>query len=232
MQNKITRAIILAAGRGSRLGHLTDEMPKCMLQINDKPVIERTIEVFKERDINDIIVVTGYKAEKLQYLKKKYGVKLIFNKDWETSNSILSMFLASRYLNKNLIVIDSDIYINNECIINTEILRSGYSVVKEYRPLEWQFHLKKDDVIKVDRSPDSKSFPILDISYWLKDDIVKIKKLIKENVSKGNINRFWDEVPCFDLVKVLDMTVYKLDVDDAMEFDTKDELIQIWRMVQ
>lgn len=230
---KIKRAIILAAGRGSRLEDLTKNTPKCLLFVKHQPVIERLIEVLKAKKIDDIVVVTGYKYEKLQYLKDRYKVKIVHNNCWENNNSIVSMYFARKYLNKNLLVIDSDIYVNKSDVIQTEIKKSGYTVVDVYRPTEWQFHFdENDDVLSVDFNADEKSLPILDISYWRKKDIKKISRYIKNQVYQNINSRYRDEIPCFDLIKQLDMKVYHISEDAAIEFDTKEELFQLRRKVK
>ena len=58
------KVIILAAGRGKRLGHYTKEIPKPLIDINGKSIIERQIELFKKNGITEIFVVRGYKKEK------------------------------------------------------------------------------------------------------------------------------------------------------------------------
>lgn len=230
---KIKQAIILAAGRGKRLGSLTNDNPKCMMTIKKQPVIERTIEVLKSKGIDNIIVVTGYKAEKLSYLKEKYNIKLIYNKKWENSNSIMSMYVARYHLWKPTLVIDSDIYIYNSDIIQSDVETSGYTVVEDYRPEEWQFHTNEDDkVLYVDLTANNYSLPILDISYWTTKDIRKIRKYISKEIRGKRVNRFWDEVPCFDLSRKLNMKVYKINNNDAMEYDTKEELLRIRRKVK
>ena len=55
------KVIILAAGRGKRLGHYTKEIPKPLIDINGKSIIERQIELFKKNGITEIFVVRGYK---------------------------------------------------------------------------------------------------------------------------------------------------------------------------
>lgn len=65
------RAILLAAGIGSRLRPLTLETPKPLIKINDESMIERQIKFLKEVGINEIIVVTGYLKEKFNFLKEK-----------------------------------------------------------------------------------------------------------------------------------------------------------------
>ncbi|MBK1652709.1 sugar phosphate nucleotidyltransferase [Halorhodospira halochloris] len=60
------RAIILAAGQGTRLRPLTDDRPKCMVELEGKPLLEHQLEVLRGAGIEDIHVVGGYRAEWLQ----------------------------------------------------------------------------------------------------------------------------------------------------------------------
>ena len=59
------RGIILAAGRGSRMKHLTSERPKCMVKLQGKPLIEWQLEALRAAGIDDIAIVTGYRHELL-----------------------------------------------------------------------------------------------------------------------------------------------------------------------
>ena len=63
------RAIILAAGLGTRLRPMTDNTPKALIKVNDKPLVEYQIEYLKEKGIDEIIVVVGYLHEHFDYLK-------------------------------------------------------------------------------------------------------------------------------------------------------------------
>ena len=64
------KAIILAAGLGTRLRPMTENTPKALVQVNQKPLIEYQIEFLKEKGINDIFIV-GYLKEQFDYLKEK-----------------------------------------------------------------------------------------------------------------------------------------------------------------
>ena len=64
------RAILLAAGMGTRLRPLTLTTPKSLISVNGQPMLERQIEFLKEKGIDEIIVVTGYLNEKFEYLKE------------------------------------------------------------------------------------------------------------------------------------------------------------------
>ena len=65
------RAILLAAGMGTRLRPLTLDTPKSLVKVNGRPMLETQIEFLREKGISEIIVVTGYLSEKFEYLKDK-----------------------------------------------------------------------------------------------------------------------------------------------------------------
>lgn len=230
---KIENAIILAAGRGSRMRELTNDKPKCMSEINNRSIIQRTIETLKYKNINNIIVVTGYKSEILRRHLESINdsIKIIENKDWEKTNSIASMKLALQYL-KNSIVIDSDICILNRDIIRTDIDFSGYSALKEFKPNEWQLKIDRKNgfIEEVMKSGDyEKALPIIDISYWTEKD----SNIIAERISSMDLTdekaaqRFWDEIPLFDCLHQLKLRRYDICSYDAMEFDTPEELKKV-----
>ena len=89
---KISRAIILAAGYGSRLEPVSKNVPKPLIRVNGIVMIESIIESLLDAGIKDIIIVVGYLKEQFIYLNKKYNVKLIENKFYNKSNNISSLF--------------------------------------------------------------------------------------------------------------------------------------------
>jgi len=92
------RAILLAAGMGTRLRPITNETPKSLIKINGEPLLERQIRFLREIGIEEIIVVTGYLYEKFEYLKDKFNVKLVHNEKYETYNNIYTMYLVRDFL--------------------------------------------------------------------------------------------------------------------------------------
>ena len=84
-------AIILAAGTASRFVPLSEEYPKGLLEVKGEVLIERQIRQLRESGIDDITIVTGYKAEMFAYLCEKYGVEIVLNKDYKHYNNISSV---------------------------------------------------------------------------------------------------------------------------------------------
>lgn len=99
------KAIILAAGQGTRLKKYTQDLPKGMLDFMGKTVIERQIEMFRKCGINDIIVIRGYAADKIQY----EGVKYYMNEDFANTNMVESLMCAKEEFDDDVIVSYSDI---------------------------------------------------------------------------------------------------------------------------
>lgn len=239
---KIKNAIILAAGRGSRMKHLTDNMPKCMMQVNNKTIIRRTIEVLKYKNINNITIVTGYKSDVLTNYIRSFDntINFVNNSAWAITNSIYSMFLALDYLH-DTIVIDSDIYINNPDCILTDIEYSCYSAVNTFNPREWNLHVNKNNVIDFVYADYSlqdiydNSKPIIDISYWLEKDSIYIASVIKSLIltatSKDIFSQYWDEIPLMYLLHAITLKRHVIHQNDAIECDTEEELNNIRSLV-
>jgi len=99
--------VILAAGRGMRLGKLTAEMPKGMLEVGGSPLIEKQLDALRSFGINDIYLIVGFAAEKVE---KALGgaAKYIRNKRWESTNNIYSLYLARDVASNGFVLINSD----------------------------------------------------------------------------------------------------------------------------
>jgi len=99
------KAIIIAAGMSSRLMELTDDKPKCMLEIGGKTILQRQIETFNQCGIDEIIVVRGYKKEVINYT----GVKYVYNQNYRRNNILESLMYAESDMDGEFIVAYSDI---------------------------------------------------------------------------------------------------------------------------
>lgn len=115
------KAVILAAGIASRLRPLTDNTPKCLLKINGKTLLQRTIDNFVENGITELLIVTGYLQQMIiDFVTKNYpqiSIKFIENRDYSTTNNIYSLFLAEDFVcGEDFILSDSDILFSKDII--------------------------------------------------------------------------------------------------------------------
>jgi L-glutamine-phosphate cytidylyltransferase len=102
------KAIILAAGRGNRLLPHTDRMPKCMLKVGSKTILEHQLDILESCKIKKIFIVIGHKGEKVVRLAGNRAA-CIENRDYLTTNSSYSLWLARKYLKGAFIYLNSDL---------------------------------------------------------------------------------------------------------------------------
>lgn len=123
------RAIILAAGRGSRMKDLTDERPKCMVEFKNRPLIDWQTESLSKAGISEIAVVAGYKKEKIS--GKKIS-KFFENSEWQSTNMIYSLFCAEEWL------------MNGECLISYSDIFYTPRIVEELMCSEAEISITYD----------------------------------------------------------------------------------------
>jgi len=107
------KVIILAAGRGSRLGTLTENTPKILVEISKGlTILEHQIVNIYKCGISDIVLVGGYKIDQIEEKIQKYSgtinIKLIYNPFYNITNNLVSLWMARDYMNDDFIIINGD----------------------------------------------------------------------------------------------------------------------------
>lgn len=107
----ITRAILIAAGRGKRLGAHTDDIPKCMVPVGAKPILGWVWDAFAAAGIDELVVIRGYRGDVLEGFARTLTAHVTFvdNAAWQTNNILLSLACARAYLDRPCLVSYSDI---------------------------------------------------------------------------------------------------------------------------
>lgn len=228
--NKVKRAIILAAGKGTRLRPITFETPKALIKVNGKRIIDTIIDGLYNNGINEIYVVVGYLKEKFYELKDTYpNINFIENKYYDISNNISSLYVARNYL-ENCIIMDADQIIYNDSILFPEFDQSGYSCTKvENYTNEWILKISKEGtILSCNRTGGETGWRLYSISRWNKEDGKKLKKYLEyEFETKNNKNIYWDDVALFCYPKDFKLKAYKINKGDMVEIDTVEELSKI-----
>jgi L-glutamine-phosphate cytidylyltransferase len=107
----IERAILIAAGRGKRLGPHTEEIPKCMVEVGARPILGWVWQAFATAGVKELVVIRGYKGDVLEPFVRSLVPRAIFvdNVEWQTNNILLSLACARRYLDQPCLMTYSDI---------------------------------------------------------------------------------------------------------------------------
>ncbi|SHF04228.1 MULTISPECIES: CTP--phosphocholine cytidylyltransferase [Caloramator] len=218
------RAILLAAGMGTRLRPITYETPKSLIQINGKPLIERQIEFLNEIDINEIIVVTGYLNEKFNYLKQKYNVKLVYNDKYNIYNNIYTMYLVREYL-PNSYVIDADTYLSRNFLEKKLANSTYFAGKKKVDSEEWMLIFDENNKVNDIKISSGEGYIMSGVSYWSNKDGEYLIKKIEEALVKSEDwhNLYWDNI-VKNNIKNLDVYIKKIDGSDWYEIDSLDDL--------
>ena len=227
--NKSKRAVIMAAGFGSRLMPVTKETPKPLIKVNGVRMIDSVIKSLHKNGITEIYIVVGYLKEKFDVLKKEYsGIELIENPYYDTCNNISSLYSAREHL-ENSVILDGDQIIYNDDVLSPYFEKSGYnSVWTDGETDEWLQQVENGKVISCSRTGGKKGWQLFSISHWSEEDGKKLKKHLElEFESKQNRGIYWDDVVMFEHFDEYDLTVRPMNYGDVIEIDSLDDLINL-----
>ena len=198
---------------------MTENTPKALVQVNQNPWLNTKLS-FKEKGINDIIIIVGYLKEQFDYLKEKYGVRLVFNDKYADYNNFYSLYLVKEEL-ANSYVIDADNYLFKNMFRN-DLTRSTYfSVYREDCTNEW-FLVYGDDYKVQDIIVDSKAGRILSgVSFWDAPTAEKRLSALSTRLMRvaNLLISYWDNM-VKDNIKELDVYVEELEGNSIYEIDS------------
>lgn len=226
---KAENAIIMAAGKGTRLRPLTYKTPKPLVKVNGTPMIETIVNALHQNSIFDITIVVGYLADKFKYLEDKYsGITLVKNSYYEEYNNLSSLYVVKDKL-VNTIILDGDQIVRNPQILSGTIDYSGYAGLRTNEWVnEWIMHTDKDNrVISCDRDGGMNGWQLFSLSRWLKEDSNKLKKLVTQSFEAKETELYWDDLAMFKYKDQFSLGVYPIENHDLIEIDSLDELVAI-----
>ena len=107
------KAIILSAGQGSRLGHLTDERPKCLIEFNGRTLLDRQLDALAANGVEEAVVVTGFRDDQIEAALKRRGdaaprVRTVYNPFYKVADNLGSLFVARDEIAGDVLVWNGD----------------------------------------------------------------------------------------------------------------------------
>jgi L-glutamine-phosphate cytidylyltransferase len=111
------KAIILSAGQGSRLGHMVDDTPKCLIDFNGRSLLDRQLDTLKANGVHEAVVVTGFRDELVdEAIARRSGaprVRTIFNPFYQVADNTGSLYMAREELSGDCLVWNGDTLVSN-----------------------------------------------------------------------------------------------------------------------
>lgn len=230
------QAIILAAGLSKRLRPLTDSIPKCLLKVGEKTILEMTINNILKNGINDFVMVTGYRGHMIkEFIGNKYPdlhIKFITNSDYENNNNSFSLWMTKDYISGNCILLDSDILFDYRII--SKLLASEHknclAVNCNHKLSEEEIKVIVDSANKIlhigkDPDPLKSKGESIGIERFSNDFFKKLALVLERKVVKEhNVNEFY-EVSFQELIDQGN-GIFAVDVSEyrSMEIDTPADL--------
>ena len=187
IDNYKKNAIILAAGAGTRMVPINNQVHKALMKINGEILVERIIKQLQNVGVTEIYIVVGFMKEKFEYLTEKYGVDIIVNEEYTQKNNLHSLALASEYIS-NTYIVPADIW-SLETPFRNEELTSWYMVSS--RVSEDSIITARDDKVLV---PSNGGNVMLGIAYITSNlsQILKDKLRRLDEEDKYN-DAIWEE---------------------------------------
>lgn len=224
---RVRKAIILAAGFGSRLAPVTLDTPKPLVRINGVRIIDTLLDALVQKGITNITIVRGYRKEQFDELLDKYPfIKFIDNPEYNLTNNISSAIRAIDILDRCYIC-EADLYVSNPDVINKYEYQSNYLGAKVAETDDWSFKEYNNMVVKYQMGG-TDCFQAFGISYWDSKDSERLKKdLQKVYHSRGGKENLWEMVPLRIYKRNYKLAVRKCVKSDIIEIDNFIELIAV-----
>ncbi len=220
---KVDNAIIMAAGTSSRFAPLSIEKHKALTVVKGEVLIERQIEQLKQARVPEIYIITGYKAEQFEYLKGKYGVKLIHNPDYLTRNNNASIWAAREILGNSYICSSDNYFVKN--LFESEVDDTYYAT--EYAngsTSEWCVTEDENGYINSVTIGGENAWYMIGHTFWNRKFSENFLSILSAEYNlPETADKLWEEIYMTHL-GILKMRIRKYKPEAIYEFDTIDEL--------
>lgn len=225
--HKVSRAILMAAGKGQRMQPLTLSTPKPLVSVNGQVMIHSVIEALHQNGIYEICVVVGHLKDCFSYLPERYpGLQLIENPDYDRCNNVSSLYVAREHL-RDCIILDSDQLILDPSILSPEFEHSGYNAVwTEEETDEWLLELDEEGFIcHCSRSGGHRGWQLFSISRWSEEDGARLRGWLEyEYEQQKNHQIYWDDVAIFCHPEDFRLGIRPMEAGAVVEIDSLEEL--------
>lgn len=230
------KALILAAGEAKRLKPISENIPKCLLRVGDRSIIDYQINGLREAGVTEAVVVTGFLAEKLEsHLIKTHSdftFTFILNEDYYKTYPAYGLWLGRAYLTSSFIYVNADVVCHPQII--KEIVDSPYPSVTAIQDIPWDeeaVNLVVDDERKVLQigktiAPEISYGEFIGVTKIDATFGIALVEALEQFIEREEFKKF--AVDAINLTIQRGHELYAHDVTElpAIEIDTPDDLIE------
>jgi choline kinase len=223
------KAVILAAGKGTRLEHLTDCRPKCLIPVCGKPIIDHQICALRKTGITDIILVVGHFSDMIEsHLQDQCTV--VVNEEYERTNSIYSLWLArGEVMSQDFVLLNGDLTIDDSLLCDFVESRHGTATLvdrtKQLRDGEMNVIIHDERVVRISKEipADEADAESAQVTKFSALDSLLLFDRIQQLISSGQIDLF--PASAYDAV-IEESRMYAVGTNGQFwfEIDTLDDL--------
>jgi len=135
-KERVTTALLLAAGTGSRLYPLTQNAPKCLTLVNGQSILERMVSTLDQQGFKRLVVITGYMEDHIRgFLGDRVGgvaIDYVFSPLYKTTNNIYSLWMAREVIDESFLLLESDLVFDGSLLDG--MMQPGRMAVARMRP--------------------------------------------------------------------------------------------------
>lgn len=221
---KKRNAIIMAAGTSSRFVPLSAECPKGLVEVKGEVLIERQIRQLIEAGIADISLVVGYKADMFDYLRGKYGVKIVLNEDFARYNNTSSLIRVIDKLNNTFVCSSDNYFPENVFLKDSE--DSYYSALyAEGDTNEYCVTTNADDYITDVRVGGRDAWYMVGHVFFNQEFSEAFRRIMIEEYKKDTTKQgYWEDLYIRYIDQLPKMKINRYKKGEIQEFDSLDEL--------
>ena len=234
---RVKRAVVIAAGFGSRMVPITLNTPKPLVRVHGERIIDSILDAIVAAGIEEIYLVRGYLAEQFDQLLYKYPmIKFVENPSYNEANNISSA-VCVRNLLQNAYVFEADLLLHNPKLIKKYHYNSNFLGIPIERSDDWCFETKNRIIQTQQVGGEAKSlnksgnwgvYQEVGISYWDTEDGARLEEhLLQAFEMPGGKELYWDQVPFLRFKGQYEVEIRECKFEDIIEIDTFKELKMI-----
>jgi iron(III) transport system permease protein len=224
---RVRKAIVIAAGFGSRMAPVTLDTPKPLVKVNGTRIIDTLLDALIAQGITSIYIVRGYKGEQFDALLEKYpSIKFIENPLYNESNNISSVYVAKDVVDRCYIC-EADLIISDPSVITRYQYSTNYLATPVKETDDWCFGMRGIYINKVMIGGEDVE-QMIGISYWNEKDSKKLREdVVNVYNSRGGKENYWDNVPLKICKKDFRVEIRECKRSAVTEIDNYSELVMI-----